>query len=251
MDLKLILDQVIPKIPAIILTVLMNGGALIILWKAVVKTKFEKIIEGHKHELDKKFADYNQALSQQSDFLKHDLQKEILSAQIAIQSRHKIYAELYKFLHIAHGTFSSLYGYSASTDYEYYNESDFSSRLQEIGCPSGKKSELLNALKLNSATGIKKFKEYLRHNEEFTSTQKLTEASNFLLINSLYISRVIEEKARGVIIPLKRLSTKTLTDDPAINPTSLNCEAETKLRELRTMMAEELNGENIKEGAIT
>lgn len=164
------------------------GGAAYYFTKRFVEHRFEKALNEHKHALDEK-----------TEMLKHDLQKDAMSAQIAIGEKHKIYAELFRLVNIAHGAVFSMFGITRELTYEEYGEEDFKELFERWNTPQRKTLELLELYRSDRDKAIKAWREYRRVLEIGEARSEITKARNYLLINEIYMEDDIADMAHEIL----------------------------------------------------
>ena len=137
----------------------------------------EREINEHKHGLDL-----------HGDKIRHDLQRDMLQAQITTDQKHKIYADLYSLLMHAEGSVSMLMGLRSVLTYEEFSIEEFEKHLQSEGVMTEKRNEIVIAFRERKSKGVNLWRKYKRMMEMHAAQAKIAEAKNYWIVNELYIS---------------------------------------------------------------
>src|SRR5438128_7791731 len=87
--------------------------------------------------LDRRLESHKASLGRLSEQLKHDLQREMLKAELATSTMHEVYGKLWVRVVRAHGAVAGLVGGRFAPSYEGYDAEDFTKVLADAQLPHG------------------------------------------------------------------------------------------------------------------
>jgi len=202
-------------------------------FEAKIKVIAEHEINDHKHALDL-----------HGDRIRHDLQRDMLQAQITIGQKHKIYAELYLLLMHAEGAVANLRGLRTEATYEEFSPEEFEDYLKSKEVKSEKRNEIATAFRDRKAKGVDLWRKYKGLMEKHAAQKKIADAKNVWLLNELYISDKVSKAVQDVTT---KLSVRLISiEDPIPSEKSFekdsNLESEIRrlMDEVKTLMRNEL-----------
>jgi hypothetical protein len=173
------------------------------------------------------------------------MHKEMISAEVVITERHKIYAGLYKLFLIAKGKVGNLNGFSRSLTFEEYGVDDFERHLKERKLPLQKLNELVEQFRRKKEDGVKEWKKYEKVLEIQEARRDIQNAQNYWLEKELYLTDKVSKGVQLLVGDLKERLTRIECPDPTNkNEIRENSEVDRKIREgldkLKEIMRSEL-----------
>lgn len=187
-----------------------TGGSSVTLMLVVLIYGFRKSLSTLLNKaLLKDVAKYQQALEEKTEYLKHDLQKDILNAQITTSQRHEIYAEMHKRLVIAMDLLISLNksGLKIVQDYSKESIDVIEEILDSIKCPQSEKEKVLTEFERDSSSGNTLVQESLYSHRKRTAEKEIQAAINHYRVNELYMTEPVADKVNEALKTLKRLES--------------------------------------------
>jgi hypothetical protein len=162
-----------------------------------VNTEFAKQLESHKHQLELA-----------ADSARFDFQRRLSEFNIYASKKHKIAAQVYEKVRIAHGRIIDVTGLSRELTFEEFDVSDISEHMTSLGFPNGKREEIVNLWRPDRAAALDKLRPYLRMLKIQSAERSLAEAQNCAYSGELYLSDQIIEKLNSLLTELTfRLAT--------------------------------------------
>jgi hypothetical protein len=137
-------------------------------------------------------------LTSEAEHLKHDLQREMLKAQLSTTRLHAIYPLMFEKLRRAEGAVGGLIGLQFAPSYDEYDRADFERLLDDLSLPGGEKSRILQELDHDRRSGIAELNKTKRRVDLQRAQRRLFRAKNFIILKSLYASEPIKNAALGV-----------------------------------------------------
>ncbi len=144
--------------------------------------------------LDRRLEDHKAQLGRHTEHLKHELQREMLKAELATSKMHEVYATLWELVVRAHGGVRSLVGLSFSPSYEEYQTEDFAKVLADAPLTQGQRTQITEAIARDRRAGIKELKNVLRDVEVHKARAQVYEAFNYAALKSPFLSPAVREK---------------------------------------------------------
>lgn len=146
-----------------------------------IEHKYQKAIEAFKHELN--------AINEQQKF---NYQRWITDFGIFTQKKHEAYAELYRLVLIADGSLEGLLGFRQVPSYDEYTREDMKKHLLGQHIVEGFIPQLLEDWETSRDECIRKIRDYLSEIEFQKADKARTDANNYYLLNSVYLSDAVE-----------------------------------------------------------
>jgi hypothetical protein len=103
------------------------------------------------HVLDTRLASQKSALDRQAEQLRHDLQRDMVMAQLSANQLHVVYPRLFDKIQRAHGAIAGLMGARRAPSYEGYTREDVEATLTPMRVPGEDRQRVLTAF--DGATG--------------------------------------------------------------------------------------------------
>ncbi|MFH0958199.1 MAG: hypothetical protein V1897_05790 [Pseudomonadota bacterium] len=153
-----------------------------------VEHKYQKAIEGYKHELN--------AINEQQRF---NYQRWITDFGLFTQKKHEAYAELYRLILIANGSLEGLYGFRQVPSFNEYTRQDMEKHLLDQHIVAGFIPQLLEGWEESREGCVRKIHEYQTMIEFQKADRARTDASNYYLLNSVYLSETVENIVSEVL----------------------------------------------------
>ncbi len=147
-----------------------------------VEHKHQKAIEAYKHELN--------AINEQQKF---NYQRWITDFGLFTQKKHEAYAELYRLVLVADGSLEGLYGFRQVPSFDEYTKEDMKKHLLNLNIVEGFIPQLLEGWETSREECIRKIREYQTMIEFQKADRARTDASNYYLLNSVYLSETVEK----------------------------------------------------------
>ena len=143
-------------------------------------------------------ASLQRELTSQAEHLKHDLQREMLKAQLSTTKVHAIYPVMFEKLRRAEGAVGGMTGLTFAPTFEAFDHADFERVLDGLKLPSGEKSRLLQELDQHRQTGIDELNKTMRRVDLQRARERLFRTRNFIILKSLYVSEPVKNAALEV-----------------------------------------------------
>ncbi|MFC1866529.1 hypothetical protein ACFL0H_00085 [Thermodesulfobacteriota bacterium] len=147
-----------------------------------ISHKYQKAIETYKHELN--------AINEQQKF---NYQRWMTDFGLFTQKKHEAYAELYKLILIADGSLERLSGFQSVPSFNEYTSADMEKYLRDQHIVEGFIPQLMDGWETSRDECIRKISEYQTMIDFQKADKARNDASNYYLINSVYLSEAVEE----------------------------------------------------------
>ncbi|MGA1839328.1 MAG: hypothetical protein ACMUIU_01775 [bacterium] len=153
-----------------------------------ISHKYQKAIETYKHELN--------AVNEQQKF---NYQRWMTDFGLFTQKKHEAYAELYKLILIADGSLERLSGLQSDPSFDEYTRSDMKKYLRDQHIIDGFIPQLMDEWETSRHECIRKIREYQTMIDFQKADKARNDASNYYLINSVYLSEAVEETVTEIL----------------------------------------------------
>ena len=147
-----------------------------------ISHKYQKAIEAYKHELN--------AINEQQKF---NYQRWMTDFGLFTQKKHEAYAELYRLILIADGSLELLSGFRSVPSFNEYTRADMEKYLRGQHIVEGFVPQLMDGWETSRDECIRKIREYQTMIDFQKADKARNDASNYYLINSVYLSETVEE----------------------------------------------------------
>lgn len=196
--------------------------------------------------LDRRLESHKAELARHSEQLKHDLQREMLKAELATGKMHEVYAQLWELIVRAHGTVAGLVGGRFAPSYDNYDAEDFAKLLADTHLPHGEQARLLQAIERNRKTGQQEVERVFRRVEIDEARRQVFEAKNYAALKSPFLSPAVRERTAAFTKAIWSAWVDIHVGSMPGNPNSQNPlpalnEADEKLTELEVQISKELH----------
>ncbi|WP_148712836.1 hypothetical protein [Corallococcus sp. AB030] len=187
---------------------------------------FDKNLEHYKAELNIKSASYIETLKSnlqresntavehakaqlatQNEQLRHELNKQIIRAQLATNSIHTELLDVARLTRIAQGRYLGLSGIISEQTYEGYSRSDIRRLLKDAKTPQLEAREIVRLFPENLNEGAKRIHEILRRKRISDATKACDDARNKIVINRMLLSHGLYKQAMGVVNKIQNAIT--------------------------------------------
>jgi hypothetical protein len=177
-----------------------GAGALAFLFKESVRgwlgLRLQNEVNAHK-----------QALDTLTERFKHDLQIEMIKVEVYTKSKFKVYPELFEKMQYAHGAVTRLWSLNFKADTSRYTEADIHSILEQKHVAEGERKDIIARFQANRDRGLEQFNKLMRSIELQEARSSRIEASNYLLLNELFLSTDVASLGKDVLDSLSKVWT--------------------------------------------
>ncbi|MFB1482283.1 hypothetical protein [Corallococcus sp. RDP092CA] len=142
-------------------------------------------------------------LNTKNDQLRHELDKQIIRAQLATGAIHEEFLRIAKEIRIAQGKYLGLIGLSRAQTFEGFSKSDIVKVLREAKTPRLEARSAIQKFVANREAGINQVKEILRRKQLHDADASCNEARNTVVINRMLLGRGLYKKAMDVIAQIQ------------------------------------------------
>jgi hypothetical protein len=160
----------------------------------VERLKSELQLHG-QHQLEQLRAE----LSARNEAMRHELQKQFLRAELATTKAQEVYPELMGRVLRAEGAIGALWGSRWVPDFKTYSTEQLTQLLKEARPAGEEEKEILDILEHSKKEGIKRIEKVLRRREVEEAKRLHVEASNYLLLQRLFINKRVRELTDEVL----------------------------------------------------
>jgi hypothetical protein len=186
-----------------------------------------------------------------AEYLKHDLQREMLKAQLSTTQVHSVYPRLMEKLRRAEGAVGGPMGLQFKPTYDDHDLDDFTAILTRLTLPGGERQRILGLLEHSRREGIQELQKVERRVELWRGRASVGKARNFAVLKSLYLSEQVKKVTWDA---LAKLNHVWIDCDPNAGPDYVGArasleEAEKLLAELEAIMRDELRPQARVSGA--
>jgi hypothetical protein len=171
-------------------TSLISSGLLTVYFK-------ERIKAGIAAQVQKEVNSHKQQLDTLTEYIKHDIQKNTIKAQLHTTNLHATYPELYKKLIIAHGAIAGLNNFSWVTNYKEYSPEDIIELLKDRNVLRSTTEDIIETFRHNPDEGDKKLKKLMTDLKISDAQKAHQDMKNYWLINELYLDDRISKAIDG------------------------------------------------------
>jgi hypothetical protein len=150
------------------------------------------IVTRFEHRNQKALEAYKSELNRVSEQQKFNYQRWITDFSLFTQKKHETYAKLYRLILIADGSLETLSGFRQVPSFDEYTRSDMGKYLHNYQIVEGYIPELLNGWENSRETCIQKIRGYLTMIDFQKADKARSDAKNYFLVNTLYLSEATE-----------------------------------------------------------
>jgi len=195
---------------------------------------------------DSRLESQKASLGRLTEQLKHDLQREMLKAELATSKMHEVYGHLWELVVRAHGAVGSLVGLSFGPSYEDYETEDFAKVLADAPLTRGQRTQITEAIASDRRAGIKELEKALRDAQLHKARVQVFEASNYAALKSPFLSPAVREKTKAATSAIwsvwVEIHMNTLPGNPdRKSPVPALKEADAKVTDLEVQISSELH----------
>jgi hypothetical protein len=161
----------------------------------LLQRSLEKDVERYKSELSAQSA-------QQLEHLRHEMQKQMLRAQLATTKTHEVYSNLYKKLREVEGRVAGLLGVRFSTDLSTHSSEQIAAYLERLRIPGDERDEVVALYQTDRRTAIEKLDKLARRVEEIEARSAHNDATRYLVEEGIFVSKPVRDLAQKVLTEL-------------------------------------------------
>lgn len=157
----------------------------------------DRAMERYKSELQRQtqqqVEQVKSELNARNDVIRHELQKQMLRAQLSTTKTHDVYSQLIKLVRHAEGAVGALWGMRRAPTFEKFNADDIQKELQAAKTPGDEEGEILEHFTTDRTGAIARLKEVLRRKEMNDALGSLTGLKNHIVLEGIFMTRRVRE----------------------------------------------------------
>ncbi|MFL5309289.1 MAG: hypothetical protein ACJ79H_02435 [Myxococcales bacterium] len=156
-------------------------------------------IEGRRRrKSDQDLLDRKHQLDQYSDLLKYTIQQELVTAELRVRSKHRVYPRLSKKCHLAIGVVSDLFKVRSLWTFDRVTRDKFVKAVETESFTPPQKEEILEAFDRAHHEGTSRFHDSVERNRTRNAWIKVNTAYNYTLQTRLYCIDEVTELANQI-----------------------------------------------------
>ncbi|MFY0567087.1 hypothetical protein ACN28E_25060 [Archangium lansingense] len=157
----------------------------------------DRAMERYKNELHRQTAQQlehvKSELNARNDVIRHELQKQMLRAQLSTTKTHEVYSQLIKLARTAEGAVSSLWGLRREPTFEKFSAADIQKVLQDAKTPGEEEREILEHFASDRDGAIDRLKEVLRRKEMRDARRSCEALKNHIILEGIFMTSPVRE----------------------------------------------------------
>lgn len=181
----------------------------------------QKLIE---NGLATKLEAFKGDLGRETERLRHDLQREMLKAQLSTGALHLVYPRLFDKLRRAHGAIAGLMGTRFTGTFEGYDRADIESTLSELRIPGEMRRRVLESFDRDRDEGVRRLKALGRRREVADARAVYVKAQNYFVLKSLFASKEVKDQVKVALDHLWKAWVEVDVGGMPGNPSGVNYE---------------------------
>ena len=214
-------------------------SVIILALRTWTKTKVESEVN---KRFQKELEDYKSQLTLLEEGVRFDYQRRLQDFSLFIRKKHEIAPRLYELFKVAEGSICGLYGLKWATTYKEFNRDDIAKYMTQKELLSGIQQTILGLWDSDREAAISELSKSLIVRDKQFAKSSLTEASNYLLINELYLSTEAAAIAHRLVEKLNEYNVLVeFPPDRAKEFRDIEKEIKQALEELMTQLKKDLS----------
>ncbi|WNG41068.1 hypothetical protein F0U61_50745 [Archangium violaceum] len=157
----------------------------------------DRAMERYKNDLQRQtqqqLEQVKSELNARNDMIRHELQKQMLRAQLSTTKTHEVYSQLIKLVRQAEGAIGALWGMRRAPTFEKFSAADIQQVLQEAKAPGEEEREILEHFATDRKGAISRLNEVLRRKEMNDALGSLTALKNHIILEGIFMTRRVRE----------------------------------------------------------